>query len=109
MKTDVSTNEIDRLEKVLSEFEEEWEVLQRHRASKWRSYFLISFIIAISISLLEPSFWWLGIIVIGYFAGSLFSMLRQRAKTTNQILEHQKQLKLVRLLRNFHSSPFSKE
>lgn len=109
MKTDVSQSEIDKLEKVLSDFKEEWETLQSKRASKWRLYFLISFMLAVLIAVNEPSYWWLGIIVIGYFAGSLFAMLRQRAKTSSQITEHQKQLKLVRLLRNFQTSPYSKE
>jgi len=109
MNTNVSLNEIDKLEKILNDFQQEWDKLQSYRASKWRSYFLISFIASTVISLFEPSFWWTGIIVIGYFAGSLFNMLRQRAKTSSQIIEHQKQLKLVRLLRNFQSSPYSKE
>ncbi len=109
MKTDISQSEIDKLEKVLSEFQEEWGILQKHRARKWRIQFLVSFIISLVVIGKEPSYWWLGVIVISYFAGSLFSMLKQRAKTNYQIIEHQKQLKLVRLLRKFHASPYSKQ
>jgi hypothetical protein len=36
-------------------------------------------------------------------------MLRQNAKTHDQIIEHQQQLRLVRLLRQFKASPYSKE
>lgn len=109
MKTDVSLNEIDKLERTLNDFEEEWENLQTNREIKWRTHFLISAVMSLLIVFFDPSFWWLGLIVIGYFAGSLFNMLRQRAKTSYQILEHQKQLKLVRLLRNFQASPYNKE
>ena len=108
MKTNVSLNEIDKLERTLNDFQEEWEDLQVNRDSKWRIYFLISSVIVFLIVFIDSSFWWLGMIVIGYFAGSLFSMLRHRAKTSHQILEHQKQLKLVRLLRNFQASPYNK-
>lgn len=109
MNSDISNNEIDKLEKVLNDFEDEWENTQSRRASKWRISFFISFVVIVVISIFEPSFSWLGIVVIGYFAGSLYSMLRQRAKTTHQIIEHQKQLKLVRLLRKFHASPYSEK
>ena len=108
MKTDMSQSEIDELERVLNDFKKEWKELQRQRASKWRLYFLISFILTLVIAINYPAYWWLGIIVIGYFAGSLFTMLRQNAQTTHQIVEHQHQLKLVRLLRKFHASPYSK-
>jgi uncharacterized membrane protein len=109
MKTDVEQSEIDQLEKVLDNFKQEWEVLQSKRSSSWRKYFVISFAIAIMLSMLSPSLWWGGIFVIGYFAGSLFMMLRQNAKTSHQINEHQKQLKLVKLLRNFQTSPYSQK
>lgn len=109
MNSNVSSNEIDTLEKVLNDFENEWDVLQTHRAAKWRLSFFISFIIVLVLSLYSPSFWWLEIVIIAYFAGSLFMMLRQNAKTTVQIIEHQQQLKLVRLLRNFQASPYSSE
>ena len=109
MKHDVSQNEIDKLEKILYDFKDEWEALQSHRASKWRLSFFISFIVTLSVSLLYPFLWWLGIIVIGYFAGTLYSMLRQNAKTSTQINEHQQQLKLVKLLRKFQASPYSEE
>lgn len=107
MKTDMSSSEINEMEAVLKSFKEEWDILQNLRASSWRKYFLITFILALLIIMTYPSFWWTGIIVVGYFAGSLFVMLRQNAKTSQQIIEHQKQLKLVKLLRKFHASPYS--
>jgi len=109
MKSDVSNSEIDTLERVLNDFKHEWKESQTRRASKWRLYFFISFVIAIALSLYSSSFWWVGLIVIAYFAGSLFTMLRQNAKTHDQIIEHQQQLKLVRLLRKFQASPYSEE
>ncbi len=109
MISDVGRNEIDALEKVLSDFKMEWEDSQERRAAKWRLTFFISFIITLGLSLISHAFWWLGIAVIAYFAGSLFSMLRQNAKTNDQIFEHQQQLKLVRLLRKFKTSPYSEK
>ncbi len=109
MKSDVSSSEIDSLEKVLNDFEHEWNESQTRRASKWRLYFFVSFVIALVLSIYSSSFWWVGLIVIAYFAGSLFTMLRQNAKTNNQIVEHQQQLKLVRLLRKFQASPYSEK
>ena len=107
MKTDMSSSEINEMEEILKSFKEEWDMLQNQRASNWRKYFLITFILALLIAMTYPSLWWTGIIVVGYFAGSLFAMLRQNAKTSQQIIEHQKQLKLVKLLRKFHASPYS--
>ena len=107
MISDVGRSEIDSLEKVLNDFKMEWEDTQKRRAAKWRITFFISSIVTLGLSLFSPAFWWLGIAVIAYFAGSLFSMLRQNAKTSGQIIEHQHQLKLVRLLRKFQISPYS--
>ncbi len=109
MKSDISSSEIDTLEKVLDDFKHEWNESQTRRASKWRLFFFISFIVTLGLSLYSSSFWWVGLIVIAYFAGSLFTMLRQNAKTHDQIIEHQQQLKLVRLLRKFQASPYSEE
>ena len=109
MNSDVGKSEIDALEKILSDFKTEWEDSQTRRAGKWRLTFFISFIITLALSLYSSAFWWLGIAVIAYFAGSLFSMLRQNAKTNDQIIEHQQQLRLVRLLRKFQVSPFSEK
>jgi len=109
MRIDVNQNEIDKLEKVLDDFKKEWEVLQNRRSSTWRKYFAISFVVALLLTIITPTLWWCGVFVVGYFAGSLFAMLRQNAKTSHQIVEHQKQLKLVRLLRKFQSSPYSQE
>jgi len=109
MKTDIAKSEIDALEKVLNDFKSEWKNSQTLRAEKWRKTFFISFILTLALSLYSSSFWWLGIAVIAYFAGSLFSMLRQNAKTHGQIIEHQQQLRLVRLLRKFQASPYSEE
>ena len=106
MISDVGRSEIDSLEKVLNDFKIEWEDTQKRRAAKWRITFFISSIVTLGLSLFSPAFWWLGIAVIAYFAGSLFSMLRQNAKTNGQIIEHQQQLKLVRLLRKFQISPY---
>jgi len=108
MKIDVDINEIEELEKQLNKFKYDWQCIQSQKASTWRVHFVISFTIALFLSVLASGFWWLGIIVVGYFAGSLFSMLRLNAKTNHQINEHKKQLKLVRLLRNFEASPYSK-
>jgi len=108
-KKDVSNKEIEHLEKVLSNFQEEWKETQTKRSNKWRKYFLISFIAAVALSSIFPVLWWISLIVIAYFAGSLFTLLRQNAKTSSQILEHKKQLQLVRLLRNFESSPYSQK
>ncbi len=109
MNSDVGKSEIDALEKVLNDFRSEWEDSQTQRATKWRIRFFISFIITLALSLYSADFWWLGIIVIAYFAGSLFTMLKQNAKTNDQIVEHQQQLRLVRLLRKFQASPYSEE
>ena len=105
MNTDIDQNEIEKLEKVLNEFKSEWEIIQSKRASKWRFYFFICFIGSLVLTLVFPKLWWAGVIVIGYFAGSLYSILRLNAKTNSQIIEHQKQLKLIRLLRKFKTSP----
>jgi len=102
-------NEIEKLEKVLKKFQTEWNETKAKRSKKWRKYFLISFFISVVISSFAPVFWWVSLVVIAYFAGSLFTLLRQNAKTSNQILEHKKQLQLVRLLRNFETSPFSQK
>lgn len=107
MKTDLSQDEIKKLEDVLVNFKESWEKQQTERAANWRLHFLISIFFALLMSITIPSFWWLNIIAIGYFAGSLYIMLRQGVKTNQQIIEHQKQLRLVRLLRRFEASPFS--
>ncbi|MEE9309429.1 MAG: hypothetical protein V3U64_00265 [Cocleimonas sp.] len=109
MKSDVSKSEIDNLEKVLSEFRMEWENSQSERAKKWRVNFFLSFIVTLGLSLYSATFWWLGVAVIAYFAGALYSLLRLNAKTNSQIIEHQQQLKLVRLLRKFQTSPYSQE
>ncbi len=105
----VNNQEIDSLEEYLLDFQEEWKVTQSIRSSRWRKHFVIYFILAILVSTFVPQFLWVGLVVIAYFAGSLFSLLRQNAKTTHQIVEHKKQLKLVRLLRNFKSSPYSQK
>jgi hypothetical protein len=109
MNSDVGKSEIDALEKVLNDFKNEWEDSQSQRAAKWRMRLFISFIFTLALSLYSATFWWLGIAVIAYFAGSLFSMLKQNAKTNDQIVEHQQQLRLVRLLRKFQASPYSEE
>jgi 1,4-dihydroxy-2-naphthoate octaprenyltransferase len=108
MNSDTDINEIEQLEKQLNEFKNKWNNIQSQKAKKWRVHFFISFIVAIALSLLFSNLWWVGIGVIGYFAGSLYTMLRLNAKTSKQINEHQNQLKLVRLLRNFEASPYSK-
>jgi len=108
MNIDVDHMEVAKLEETLNDFKQEWEIVQSKRSNSWRKHFVICFIGALLVSLLFPSFWWCGIFVIGYFAGSLFAMLRLNAKTSSQIVEHQNQLKLVKLLRNFETSPFSK-
>jgi len=107
MNINVDHKEVAKLEETLNDFKQEWEDIQNKRSHTWRKYFVICFIGALLVSLLIPSLWWCGIFVIGYFAGSLFAMLRQNAKTSSQITEHQQQLKLVKLLRNFETSPFS--
>ncbi len=106
---DINSNEIANLEEYLFNFQEEWKETQAIRSSKWRKNFACSFILAILVSISIPTFWWVGLIVITYFAGSLFTLLRQNAKTSHQIIEHKKQLQLVKLLRNFESSPFSQK
>ncbi|MEE9325674.1 MAG: hypothetical protein V3U71_00150 [Cocleimonas sp.] len=108
MNSDTDINEIEQLEKQLNAFKDEWNTIQSQKAKKWRIHFFISFILAIGLSLLFADLWWSGIVVIGYFAGSLYTMLRLNAKTSKQINEHQNQLKLARLLRNFEASPYSK-
>ena len=107
MKVDLNQSDIQQLEDVLATFKEDWKKQQSIRAGKWRLKFLLSSCIVLFVSTNAPMFWWLNIIVIGYFAGSLFALLRQSAKTDLQIIEHQKQLKLVRLLRKFQASPYS--
>jgi len=107
MKVDLDQNEINKLEEVLDNFKKEWVQQQNERALKWRIYFLLSFLVCVLLSINLPSFWWLNIVVIGYFAGSLFTMLRQRVKTNQKIIEYQKQLRLIQLLRKFEVSPYS--
>lgn len=109
MNIDVAHTEVAKLEKTLNDFKQEWENIQTKRSSLWRKYFLICCIGALILSLLVPTFWWSGIFVIGYFAGSLFAILRQNAKTSSQIIEHQNQLRLFKLLHNFETSPFSQK
>ena len=105
----VNSQEIDILEEYLLDFQEEWKLTQSLRSSRWRKHFIICFILSILVSTFAPQFLWIGLVVIAYFAGSLFSLLRQNAKTSHQITEHKKQLKLVRLLRNFETSPYSQK
>ena len=107
MKIDLDQNEINKLEEVLDNFKKEWGQQQNERALKWRIYFLLSFLVCVLLSINLPSFWWLNIVVIGYFAGSLFTMLRQRVKANQKIIEYQKQLRLIQLLRKFEASPYS--
>jgi len=107
MKIDLNQNEITRLEDVLINFKREWEQQQSVRAAKWRFDFLISILVCVVVSSFLPLLWWVNIIVIAYFAGSLYTMLRLRVKTNQQIIEHQKQLRLVKLLRKFDASPYS--
>jgi len=105
----INTQEIDSLEEYLLDFQEEWKLTQALRSSRWRKHFFVCFMLAILVSIIAPKFFWIGLIVIAYFAGSLFTLLRQNAKTTHQIMEHKKQLQLVRLLRNFETSPYSQK
>ena len=107
MKVDLNQNEINQLEDVLINFKREWEQQQSARAAKWRFDFLISVLMCVLVSSFLPFLWWVTIIVIAYFAGSLYTMLRLRVKTNQQIIEHQKQLRLVKLLRKFGASPYS--
>ena len=107
MNTDLNQNEIDELEQVLSNFSNEWEIKQNQRAVKWRISFMLSFVVALASILISAKLWWVSLAVIAYFAGSLFTMLRQNAKTNSEIVERKQQLKLVRLLRNFEASPYS--
>jgi len=107
MKVDLNQNEINQLENVLITFKREWEQQQSARAAKWRFDFLISVVVCVLVSSFLPLLWWVTIIVIAYFAGSLYTMLRLRVKTNQQIIEHQKQLRLVKLLRKFGASPYS--
>ena len=109
MKTDLNQNEIDELEQVLYNFSEEFEEIQNHRSTKWRSHFFIAFIIAIGVMFLAPTFWWVSLVVIAYFAGSLFTLLRQNAKTSSEINEHRMQLKLARFLLNFKESSYAEK
>ena len=106
MNTDLSQNEIDELEQVLSNFRNEWKIKQNQRAVKWRASFILAFIVALASIFISAKLWWVSLAVIAYFAGSLFTMLRQYAKTHSEIIERQQQLKLVRLLRKFESSPY---
>lgn len=105
----VNSQEIDSLEEYLLDFQDEWKTTQSMRSARWRKHFVISITIVILINSFAPHFFWIGLIVIAYFAGSLFILLRKNAKTTHQIIEHRKQLKLVRLLRNFKTSRYSQK
>ena len=107
--TTVDAKEIEQLEEVLINFQNEWKVTQKVRSDKWRKQFLVSFLVSVAISTYAPVFWWTSLVVISYFAASLFTLLRLNAKTSSQILEHKKQLQLVRLLRKFESSPYSQK
>ncbi len=107
MKLNLDQNEIDKLENVLENFKQDWEQQQAERAKQWRFNFLTYLALVLLISVILPSLWWLNIVVVGYFAGSLFTMLRGRVRTNKQIIEHQKQLRLIRLLRKFDASPYS--
>lgn len=103
MKMDLDMNEIDKLESLLQNFKTEWNELQNKRAKKWRRDFFLGMFLTVLISVFNPLFWWSTIFVISYFAGTLYTMLKQNNKTSQQITEHQKQLRLVKLLRNFET------
>ena len=106
MNTDLSQNEIDELEQILSNFSNEWKITQNQRAVRWRVTFFAAFVVALASIFISAKLWWVSLAVIAYFAGSLFTMLRQNAKTNSEIVERQQQIKLVRLLRNFEASPY---
>lgn len=111
LDTDLNVNkqEIDDLESNLKYFQEQWQQTQAIRSTKWRRNFVCSFIVAIAISMLIPKLWWIGIAVITYFAGSLFTLLRQNAKTSVQIFEQKEQLELVKILKNLDPSSYSEK
>ena len=103
-KRDVENKEIEKLERVLNDFQNEWEETRANRSKKWRMHFLIGFLTTSAISVIAPILWWTSLAVIIYFAASLFTLLRQNAKTINQIIEHKRQLKLAKLLQKFEAS-----
>jgi len=109
MGIDIEQSEIAKLEDILVNFKKDWDQEQKIRASKWRYDFLLSFFVAIVISLTLSLFWWLNIVVISYFAASLFLMIRQRSIVYQRLTEYQKQLKLVRFLNGFKTSAYSKK
>lgn len=104
MEPDISHSEIDKLENELTEFTEKWESSQHLRARRWRKWVLIGFIASLLTGLIFPGFWWTGLVFVAFSAGSLFMMINQRAKTSSQINEHKKQLKLARLLLKFNAT-----
>ena len=102
MKFDMDHKDIDKLEWELSEFEMQWRLTQQQRITKWRQFLLVSSLIIMGLLLLSPKMlmllWWLAIIVIGYTAGSLYKIISDEARTSQQILEHKQQIQLARLL-----------
>lgn len=102
MKLDIEQTDIDKLENELLQFSRNWEVSQADRGRKWRTFLLIGFVATLLIAFLFPQLWWLGIVLIAYSAGSLFVIIDQEAKTSFQIIEHKRQLKLARMLLKFN-------
>lgn len=102
---DIDHKEIDKLEQELSDFEQHWRQIQQQRIIKWRQFLLASFVVIMGLLLLYPKMfillWWLGIVLIGFTAGSLYKIINDEAKAAQQMLEHKKQLKLARLLLDF--------
>lgn len=104
MKHNIRQSDIDNLEKELLQFSKNWERNQITRNRKWRKFLLIGFVATLIMGFVFPQLWWIGIIVIAYSAGSLFVLIDQEARTTSQILEHKRQLKLARLLLKFNAT-----
>lgn len=103
MSVDINQSDIKKLENILISFKRNWDLQQNIRASKWRLYFLVSFLLVLIISANMPSLWWLNMAVIAYFAGSLFAMLRKRKIIYQQLAVHKNQIRVARLLIDFQN------
>ncbi len=101
----MNQKDIDDLEKDLKNFANNWQTNQQQRINRWRKIVFSTFLIILCLIFFLPGLivllWWLSVVFIGFSAGSLYKMINDEARTSYQIMEHKKQLKLARALLKF--------
>jgi 4-hydroxybenzoate polyprenyltransferase len=101
----MNQKDIDDLERDLKNFVKNWQTSQQQRINSWRKMVFSAFIIILCLIFFLPELivllWWLSVVFIGFSAGSLYKLINDEARTSYQILEHKKQLKLARALLKF--------